>query len=338
MRFFVTGTAGFIGYHLAKRLLADGHEVTGLDGMTPYYDVALKRRRHQNLIESNRFRAHETMLENAERLADIWEEARPDVVVHLAAQAGVRYSLEHPEAYVSTNLVGTFNVLELAKRFPVQHLVVASTSSIYGANQSMPYRETDKADLPLTLYAATKKATELMAHSHAHLWRIPTTVMRFFTVYGPWGRPDMALFKFVDAIEHGRPIDVYGEGRMTRDFTYIDDLIEAMVRVFPLVPEPADDNAAAGDTRSPVAPYRVVNMGGGAPVGLMDFIRAIEAHLGTTAELNMLPMQPGDVPDTLADPTLLEELTGFKPTTTVETGIGRFVDWYRSYYGASASG
>ncbi|MEX2127597.1 MAG: NAD-dependent epimerase [Xanthobacteraceae bacterium] len=335
MRFLVTGTAGFIGFHLAKRLLADGHVVFGVDGLTPYYDVTLKKRRHELLSQSNRFTAHVAMLEDERRLASIAESAMPDVVVHLAAQAGVRYSLENPRAYIDSNIIGTLNVLEIVRGTPPKHLIVGSTSSVYGGNRKMPFRETDFAEHPLTLYAASKRATELMAHNYAHLWEIPTTVLRFFTVYGPWGRPDMALFKFVDAILNGRPIDVYGEGRMSRDFTYVDDLVEAIVRLVPCVP--ARDNAEesdALDSLSPAAPYRVVNIGRGAPVELLDFIEAIENELGNKAVRNLLPMQPGDVADTFANSDLLERLTGYRPATPIAEGVAAFVEWYKSYFKA----
>lgn len=333
MRFLITGTAGFIGFHLAKRLLADGHVVAGVDGLTPYYDVELKKRRHELLAQSNRFTAHVAMLEDEKRIASIAEAAQPEVIVHLAAQAGVRYSLENPRAYVDSNLIGTFNLLELMRRHPPQHFLFASTSSVYGANEKMPFVETERADHPLTLYAATKKAGELMAHSYAHLWGIPTTALRFFTVYGPWGRPDMALFKFVDAILHGRPIEIYGEGRMSRDFTYVEDLVEAMVRLVPCVPSREMARESDGeDSLSPAAPYRVVNIGRGAPVGLLDFVEAIEHKLGKKAERHLLPMQPGDVTDTFASADLLERLTGYRPATPVEEGVGKFVEWYRTYY------
>jgi UDP-glucuronate 4-epimerase len=333
MRFLITGTAGFIGFHLAKRLLADGHEVQGVDALTPYYDVELKKKRHGVLAGSNRFTAHIANIEDAKKLDSIHAGAAPDVVIHLAAQAGVRYSLENPEAYVRTNVDGTFNLLEILRRKPPKHFLLASTSSVYGANKEMPFRETERADHPLTLYAATKKAGELMAHSYSHLFDIPTTAFRFFTVYGPWGRPDMALFKFVDATLKGKPIDVFGEGRMSRDFTYIDDLVEAIVRLVPLAPErgaASDGN----DSLSPAAPYRVVNIGGGAPVELTKFIDAIEAKLGKKAIRNMLPMQPGDVRDTFASADLLEKLTGYRPATRIEEGVGKFVDWYRDYFKA----
>ena len=333
MRFLITGTAGFIGFHLASRLLAEGHVVAGIDGMTPYSDVKLKEARHALLSKSNRFTAHIAMLEDERRLEEIVVAAKPDVIFHFAAQAGVRYSLENPRAYVDSNITGTFNLLETVRRHPVQHFIFASTSSIYGANRKMPFIETDATDCPLTLYAATKKAGELMAHNYAHLWNMPVTATRFFTVYGPWGRPDMALFKFVDAIENGRPIELYGEGRMSRDFTYVDDLIEAMVRLVPCLPgSSAFGEAVPGDSLSPIAPFRVVNVGRGAPVELLDFVEAIETALDRKAKRNLLPMQPGDVPSTFASADLLERLTGYRPGTQVEEGVTKFVEWYRSYY------
>jgi UDP-glucuronate 4-epimerase len=332
MRFFITGTSGFIGFHLARRLLKDGHEVQGVDGMTPYYDVELKKARQKLLAQSNRFTAHTLMLEDEARLAAVYTAAKPDIVVHLAAQAGVRYSLENPRAYVDSNVVGTFNLLELMRAAPPKHFLYASTSSVYGANETMPFRETDRADFPITLYAATKKASELMAHSYAHLFDIPTTAIRFFTVYGPWGRPDMALFKFTDAILHDRPIEIYGEGKMSRDFTYIDDLVEAMVRLVAVVPpREAGQKSDALDSLSPAAPFRAVNIGHGEPVQLLDFIAALEQKLGKPAQRKLLPMQPGDVTDTFASSDLLEKLTGYRPATPLEDGIGAFVDWYRAY-------
>jgi UDP-glucuronate 4-epimerase len=331
MRILVSGTAGFIGFHLARRLLADGHVVTGVDGMTDYYDVSLKRARHEILRGSNRFVAHERMLEDADALARIVDEARPDVIVHLAAQAGVRYSLEFPRTYVESNLVGTFNVLEAARTAAVNHLLLASTSSVYGGNSEMPFVETQRTDHPLTFYAATKKATEDMAHSYAHLWGIPTTAFRFFTVYGPWGRPDMALFKFVRATLAGEPIDVYGHGEMRRDFTYIDDLADAIVKLIS-VPPRRDAPVSPSDSLSPVAPYRVVNIGGGAPVKLTDFIDEIERCLGVPVKRNFVAMQKGDVPETSASTELLRALIGTIPSTPVSAGIAAFVDWYRSRY------
>ncbi len=334
MRFLLTGTAGFIGFHLAKRLLADGHIVQGIDGLTSYYDIELKKRRHALLVQSNRFTAHILMLENEAQLAAIVAEAKADVIVHLAAQAGVRYSLENPRAYVDSNLIGTFNMLELARKHKPRHFLLASTSSVYGANRQMPFRETDRTDHPMTLYAATKKSCELMAHSYSHLFEIPITAICFFTVYGPWGRPDMAYFKFVDAILNGRPIDIYGKGKMSRDFTYVDDLVEAMVRIVNVAPsrETAKTTEAL-DSISPAAPFRVVNVGRGKPTDLLEFITAIEKKLGKQAKRNLLPMQPGDVADTFASADLLESLTGFRPATPIETGVDAFVEWYKEYYG-----
>ena len=334
MRFLVTGTAGFIGFHVAKLLLDAGHELCGIDGMTPYYDVSLKRRRHAILLQSPTFQAQEVMLEDEPALRRAYEDFRPDIVIHLAAQAGVRYSLENPRAYVDANLVGTFNVMELVREHAPQHFLIASTSSVYGGNDKMPFLESDRADYPLTLYAATKKATEAMAHSYAHLWRIPTTAFRFFTVYGPWGRPDMALFKFTKGILAGEPIDIYNNGEMSRDFTYIDDLAKAIVLLADAVPDDPRAGEAAPDLGlSPVAPFRVVNIGNGQPVKLLAFVEAIEKALGKKAVRNYLPMQAGDVPSTFADTSLLERLTGFRPATSVEAGVARFVDWYRNYFG-----
>ncbi|RVP95522.1 NAD-dependent epimerase [Sinorhizobium meliloti] len=334
MRYLITGTAGFIGFHVAKRLIDEGHFVVGFDGMTPYYDVTLKERRHAILQRSNGFKAVTAMLEDKAALDRAAELAEPEVIIHLAAQAGVRYSLENPKAYVDANLVGSWNMLELAKAIAPKHLMLASTSSIYGANEKIPFAEADRADEPMTLYAATKKSMELMAHSYAHLYKVPTTAFRFFTVYGPWGRPDMALFKFVDAIDNGRPIDIYGEGRMSRDFTYIDDLVESIVRLSHIAPSEENRVAPekATDTLSRHAPFRVVNTGGGQPVELMTFVETVENAMARPAIRNMLPMQQGDVPRTFASPDLLEALTGFKPSVSVEEGVARFVEWYEQNY------
>jgi UDP-glucuronate 4-epimerase len=331
MRILVTGAAGFIGFHVSRRLLADGHEVIGLDGLTDYYDVALKRDRLAILEATPGFTAHIQMLEDAEAMQRLAETARPEAVIHLAAQAGVRYSLENPRAYVDANLVGTFNVMELARTCAVGHLLFASTSSAYGANAKVPFAETDQADHPLTLYAASKKAGEAMTHAYAHLWDLPTTAFRFFTVYGPWGRPDMALFKFVAAIEAGTPIDLYNHGDMRRDFTYVDDLVEAVVRLLdtpPAIGEPV----GFCDSLSPVAPWRVVNVGGGQPVQLLAFVEAIEASLGKPAVRNLMPMQAGDVPQTFADADLLEALTGYRPATPVPEGVAAFCAWWKDRY------
>jgi UDP-glucuronate 4-epimerase len=325
----VTGSAGFIGFHLARALLARDWRVTGLDAITPYYDVALKRRRHALLAEAPGFRAVEARLEDPGVLAGLLAEA-PEVVVHLAAQAGVRHSLEAPASYVAANLEGTFALLEAMRAVPPRHALLASTSSVYGASPDMPYREDAPTDRPLSFYAASKKANEVMAHSYAHLYRIPTTMFRFFTVYGPWGRPDMALFRFVAAILEGRPIDVYNEGRMQRDFTYVDDLVRGVLALIDAVP--GEGPGVTGDSLSPVAPWRVVNVGAGAPLALGDFIAAIEAATGMRAERRLLPMQPGDVPATWADVGLLERLTGVRPATPVAEGVRAFVEWYRAEY------
>lgn len=330
----ITGTAGFIGYHLAELLLREGYEVHGFDGLTDYYDVELKRRRHQRLLQNPQFSATEALLEDGQKLGQVASDFLPDIIVHLAAQAGVRYSLEEPGAYVSSNIVGTFNILEVAKSLEVQHLLIASTSSVYGANEDMPFSETDRADLQLSIYAATKKATESMAHSYAHLFDMPTTMFRFFTVYGPWGRPDLALFKFVDAILDDRPIDIYNNGEMRRDFTYVDDLVWAIRLLITVVPRRPDGREAInpGDPLSPVAPFRIVNIGNSEPVDLLDFVAAIEARLGKKAIRNYMPMQPGDVPATWADAALLEKLTGYRPQTQIAEGIDKFVTWFRDYY------
>ena len=324
-RALVTGSSGFIGFHLCRRLLAEGWQVTGLDAMTAYYDVTLKERRRAMLLQSPGFRSVEARVEAPEVMSGLVEGA--DVVIHLAAQAGVRHSIEAPRSYVEANLLGTYEVLEAVRAHPPGHLLIASTSSVYGSNTAMPYAEADRADHPMSFYAATKKAGEAMAHSYAHLYGVPVTLFRFFTVYGPWGRPDMALFKFTKAILSGEPIEVYNHGEMRRDFTFIDDLVEGIVRLVGAVPE------AGGEGASPVAPWRVVNIGNGAPVGLMDFVAAVEAATGRVAEKRFLPMQPGDVPATWADASLIERLTGPLPRTDIRAGVQRFVDWYRGYYG-----
>jgi UDP-glucuronate 4-epimerase len=330
----VTGSAGFIGFHLSQLLLAEGFRVIGYDGMTDYYDVALKQRRHQMLLQHPHFSCTEGMLEDFERLRTLALAEQPDVIVHLAAQAGVRYSLENPRAYIDANLTGTFNVMECARELGVDHLLMASTSSVYGANPQLPFGEEQKCDTPLTLYAATKKANEAMAHSYAHLWNLPVTMFRFFTVYGPWGRPDMALFKFTRGILEGTPIDIFNDGEMYRDFTYVSDLVRGirlLVDAAPVRPESLED-IADGDSLSPVAPFRVVNIGNGEKVRLMDFITAIEAECGRKAVTNFMPMQQGDVPATWADTRLLKSLTGYAPQTSFREGVARFVAWYRDYY------
>lgn len=333
-RVLITGTAGFIGFHLARLLLAENFRVQGYDGMTDYYDVTLKQRRHAMLLQNPNFSAVEGMLEDRARFDALADDFRPDVIVHLAAQAGVRYSLENPRAYLDSNVIGTFNVMEAARRLEVKHLLMASTSSVYGANEEMPFQETEKADTQLTIYAATKKATESMGHAYAHLWNLPTTMFRFFTVYGPWGRPDMALFKFVEGILNGRPIDIYNHGEMYRDFTYVEDLVRGIRLLIDAVPErPIDGVVSQGDSLSPVAPFRVVNIGNSDKVRLLDFIEAIEDCLGQKAVRNYMEMQKGDVPATWADASLLQTLTGYRPKTDFHEGVARFVSWFREYCG-----
>lgn len=327
----VTGAAGFIGFHLSQRLLADGWRVVGLDNMSSYYDPALKDARLALLEAHDQFVPAIAALEEQGVLTGLMAEYAPDTVYHLAAQAGVRHSIDAPRSYVQSNLCGTFELLEAARATPPRHMLLASTSSAYGANTQMPYREQMQADHQVSFYAATKRATEAMAHSYAHLYALPTTMFRFFTVYGPWGRPDMALFKFVRAALAGEAIDVYNHGEMQRDFTYIDDLIEGILRLTDAVPQTGAPVGGA-DTLSPVAPWRVVNIGNGAPVKLLDFVSAIEDALGQTIDRNMLPMQPGDVHATWADTQLLIDLVGEVPRTDVKDGVSAFVDWYRAHY------
>lgn len=332
----ITGTAGFIGFHLANALLDRGMSVTGYDGLTDFGGRALKEARHARLAAREGYRGHVARLEDMESLAAAAEAAAPEVIVHLAAQAGVRYSIDNPRAYIDANLVGSFNVMEIARAHRVGHFLMASTSSAYGAATQMPFRETQPTDRPVSLYAATKKAAEAMTHAWAHIHRVPTTLFRFFTVYGPWGRPDMAPWLFTEAILEGRPINVYNHGDMRRDFTYVDDLVEAIARLIAVPPPlPGSENTPApipGDSLSPDAPWRVVNIGNGRPEALEDFIAAIEAATGRAAQRRYLGMQPGDVPATWADASLLEALVGARPQTDMATGIARFVDWYRAYH------
>ena len=327
----VTGSSGFVGYFTARALLDAGWRVVGIDSMSDYYDVKLKQKRQAMLLERPNFQVVNDKIEAPGVLLTLFERHRPDIVIHLAAQAGVRHSIQMPRAYLEANLMGTFELLEAARTFPPAHMLLASSSSVYGANTKLPYAETDKVDTQMSFYAATKKATENLAHSYAHLYDLPTTMYRFFTVYGPWGRPDMAHFKFTRAILQGEPIDIYNHGKMQRDFTYIDDLVASIMALIDAVPDPA--NPVTGDSISPNAPFRVVNIGNDNPVKLLDFIAAIEEACGIKAIKTFHDIQPGDVPATWADASLLHTLTGQRPVTPIAQGLQHFVDWYRDYYG-----
>jgi len=333
-KILVTGAAGFIGSHLCRRLLADGHSVTGLDNLNDYYDVRLKKDRLQQLEGQPDFRFIKMDLTDRKHLSELFVQEQFDCVAHLAAQPGVRYSLENPRAYIDSNIVGFANILEDCRHNGIQHLVYASSSSVYGANESVPFSVHDNVDHPLSLYAASKKANELMAHTYSHLYNLPTTGLRFFTVYGPWGRPDMAYFLFARAILAGEPINVYNYGKMRRDFTYIDDIIEGVVRVLeqPATPNP-DWQGKQPDPATSRAPWRIYNIGNNHPVELEEFIQTIEQALGMKAERNMMPIQPGDMLETFADIDSLVEQAEFRPTTSIKQGIRAFVDWYREYYG-----
>lgn len=332
MKILITGVAGFIGSHLAKKLIAKDHEIIGVDNINDYYDPKLKEDRLKSIGDKN-FKFYKTDIEDDQKLSEIFEEHHPSVVVNLAAQAGVRYSLENPRAYIDSNIIGFMNILECARHYHIDNLIYASSSSVYGANTSKPFSTSDNIDHPLSLYAATKKSNELMAHTYSHLYNIPTTGLRFFTVYGPWGRPDMALFKFTDAIVHDRPIDVYNHGQMMRDFTYVDDIVEAMSR---LIKRPAQPNnewdGAKPDPGSSYAPYKIYNIGNNSPVRLMTFVEAIENKLAKTAQKNFMELQPGDVPETYANVDDLYRDINFKPETSIQEGVNQFIDWYLDYY------
>ena len=335
MRVLVTGTAGFIGFHLARRLKSDGHDVQGFDNMSPYYDVTLKQARLEALGIAG-VPVAQADLCDMDTVQQVWRKADPEIVVHLAAQAGVRYSLENPQAYVQSNLAGFANMLELARSEAPRHFLYASTSSVYGANTVLPWSESHPVEHPVSLYAATKKSNEMMAHSYSDLFRLPMTGMRLFTVYGEWGRPDMAFFKFANAMLKGQPIEVFNHGKMTRDFTYVSDVVDGVVGLMQKIPgpvaTPANQQAAPGT--SPVAPHRLVNIASGKRVELMQYIRCLENSLGIRARVNFAGMAPGDVRDTWADISTLAELTGYRPKVNVADGISAFVEWYREYYGA----
>ena len=330
-KILITGSAGFIGFSLAKSLLDKGYYIHGYDCMSDYYDVTLKHARNKILKDNKKFSFTEDMLENQEVLNKVMTDFKPEIIIHLAAQAGVRYSIEQPRTYLSSNVTGTFNIIEAAHKIKVKHLIIASSSSVYGANTNIPYREIDKTQTQLSIYAATKKSTESIAHSYSNIWRLPITMLRFFTVYGPWGRPDMALFKFTKGIINGEPIDIYNNGEMYRDFTYIDDIVKGMINLTS-VPPKAEKNIDKNDSLSPVAPFRIVNIGNSNQVKLLDFVEAIENYLGKKAIRNYMPMQQGDVSATWANTDLLKKLTGYAPKTDIKVGVKKFIDWYLSYY------
>jgi len=331
--YLVTGAAGFIGFFVAQRLCAQGHQVVGLDNLNDYYDVSLKEARLAQLQQEPNFRFLRLDLADRQGIADLFARKKFDRVIHLAAQAGVRYSLDNPLTYVDSNLLGHMTILEGCRHHQVEHLVYASSSSVYGMNKKMPFATEDSVDHPVSLYAATKKANELMSHTYSHLYGIPTTGLRFFTVYGPWGRPDMALFKFTKAILEDRPIDIYNNGDLSRDFTYVDDIVEGILRINQVIPQHnATWSVESGSPGDSSAPYRIYNIGNGRPVKLLDFVAALEKALGKTAEKNFMPMQPGDVYATYADTQNLYAATGYQPSVGVEEGVARFVEWYRNFY------
>lgn len=334
MKFLVTGAAGFIGFHVCGRLLQAGHQVVGIDNLNDYYEVSLKQAR-LDLLRSSAFSFHKIDLADREAMSHLFASEKFDRVIHLAAQAGVRYSLQNPHVYADSNLIGHLNVLEGCRHNKVQHLLYASSSSVYGLNRKMPFSTDDSVDHPVSLYAATKKANELMSHTYSHLYDLPTTGLRFFTVYGPWGRPDMALFKFTKAMLEGKSIDVYNYGKMKRDFTYVDDIVEAIIRMQDVIPQANPEwTVESGSPATSSAPYHVYNIGNSSPVELMDYITALEDALGIEAQKNMMPIQPGDVLETSADTQPLYETIGFKPQTSVKEGVKKFVEWYKAYYNA----
>ena len=332
MKIFITGSSGFIGFHLSKKLLDSGHSVHGFDSMNNYYDVKLKKARYEILKRYKKFSFTKNNLENQKVLSNTILKFKPKIIIHLAAQAGVRYSIEKPRVYLDSNITGTYNIIELAKKVNVKHLLIASSSSVYGANKKLPFKEIDKTETQLSIYAATKKSTESIAHSYSNIWKVPITMLRFFTVYGPWGRPDMALFKFTKGIIDNKKIDIYNKGKMYRDFTYIDDIVNGIKALINKAPNLKQLNKIKNDSLSSVAPFRVLNIGNTRKVYLLDFIDALEKELGKKAIRNYMPMQKGDVKMTLSDTTLLKKLTGYNPKTNFRLGIKNFLKWYLSYY------
>ena len=332
MKIFVTGSSGFIGFHLSKKLLDKGHSVHGFDSMNNYYDVKIKKTRLKILKEYKRFSFTKSKLENKKILSNSILKFKPKVIIHLAAQAGVRYSIENPRAYMDSNITGTYNIIELAKKINIKHLLIASSSSVYGANKKLPFREIDKTETQLSIYAATKKSTESIAHSYSNIWKTPITMLRFFTVYGPWGRPDMALFKFTKGIINKKKIDIYNNGKMYRDFTYIDDIVGGIIALIDKAPNKKQFGKIKNDSLSPVAPFRVLNIGNTHKVYLLDFINELEKQLGKKAIRNYMAMQKGDVKMTVSDTTLLKKITGYNPKTHYKIGIKKFLEWYLFYY------
>ena len=332
MKILITGSSGFIGFHLSKKLLDKGHKVYGYDSMNNYYDVSLKKARYNILKKYKNFSFTKNKLENKNSLEKVFKKFKPNIVIHLAAQAGVRYSIQKPRVYLDSNITGTYNIIEVSKKLNVKHLIMASSSSVYGANKKIPFKETDKTETQLSIYAATKKSNESMAHSYSNIWKLPITMLRFFTVYGPWGRPDMALFKFTKGILANKKIDIYNNGKMYRDFTYVDDIVEGIRLLISKIPNHKHLGRYKNDSLSPVAPFRVLNIGNTKKVFLLDFIKEIEKSLGKKAIRNYMPLQKGDVKQTLSNINLLKKITGYNPKTNYKTGIRKFLNWYLNYY------
>jgi UDP-glucuronate 4-epimerase len=332
MKILITGSSGFIGFHLSKKLLDKGYKVHGYDSMNNYYDVSLKKARYNILKKYKNFSFTKSKLENKISLEKVFKKFKPKIVIHLAAQAGVRYSIEKPRVYLNSNITGTYNIIEVSKKLNVKHLIMASSSSVYGANKKIPFKETDKTETQLSIYAATKKSNESMAHSYSNIWKLPITMLRFFTVYGPWGRPDMALFKFTKGILANKKIDIYNNGKMYRDFTYVDDIVDGIRLLINKIPNRKNLGRYKNDSLSPVAPFRVLNIGNTKKVFLLDFIKEIEKALGKKAIRNYMPLQKGDVKQTLSDTSLLKKLTSYNPKTNYKSGIRKFLNWYLSYY------
>ena len=332
MKIFITGSSGFIGFHLAKKLLDKGIKVHGFDSMSNYYDVKLKKSRLKILNKYKNFSFIKESLQNEKKLSKCIIKFKPQIIVHLAAQAGVRYSIKNPDTYLNTNILGTFNILKIANKIKVKHLIIGSSSSVYGANKKFPFQENDKTDHQVSFYAATKKSTEALAHSYSSLWKLPITMLRFFTVYGPFGRPDMAYFKFTKKILDGKKIDIYNKGKMYRDFTYIDDIVDGIYKLLNKIPSLRSKKKYKKDSLSPVAPFRILNIGNTKKILLLDFINTLEKELNKKIKRNYLPMQKGDVRSTLSDSSLLKRITGYNPKTKYQTGIKKFINWYKSYY------